>query len=583
MTAKTMEELVSLCKRRGFLFQSNDIYGGIKGLYDYGPMGVEFKNNLKQAWWKSMVYERDDTEGLDASILSSPVVLKHSGHEDTFTDPLVDCRACKSRWRADQLLENNKCPNCKSEDLTEPRPFNLMFKTAIGPVDDGSSFAYLRPETCQQIFTNFKNILDSTSRTVPFGIAQMGKAFRNEITPRNFIFRVREFEQMELEFFVKPGTDDEWHEYWINKRIEWWVNQGIKKENLKKIEVEKNELAHYSKRTVDINYVFPHGEEELEGVANRTDFDLGSHTKNQNDFKITSEVMKNSSSTTKLAIQDLEEKKWYIPYVIEPSAGVDRGVLALLNEAYREENVDKDNKRILLSLKPHLSPIKAAVIPLKKNNDEFVVASGGKGGFGNTKFKSSTNRAPKKFTKGIKGEEFWIWLQLKTIADIGIIGLPNAGKSSLLASMTSATPKIANYKFTTLNPNLGVAVYDDKEITLADIPGLIEGAHSGVGLGIKFLKHIERCKTLLHLIDINEEDLVSSYKQVRNELKSYGKELIKKKEIIVFNKIDLLQKNNIDKKVKDFEIKIKKKTFKMSTIQSKSVSNIKSKLINYVS
>ena len=226
---------------------------------------------------------------------------------------------------------------------------------------------------------------------------------------------------------------------------------------------------------------------------------------------------------------------------------------------------------------------KTLIFDFKKNNDEFVVATGGKGGFGNTKFKSSTNRAPKKFTKGIKGEEFWIWLQLKTIADIGIIGLPNAGKSSLLASMTSATPKIANYKFTTLNPNLGVAVYDDKEITLADIPGLIEGAHSGVGLGIKFLKHIERCKTLLHLIDINEEDLVSSYKQVRNELKSYGKELIKKKEIIVFNKIDLLQKKNIDKKVKDFEIKIKKKTFKMSTIHSRSVSNIKSKLINYVS
>ena len=226
---------------------------------------------------------------------------------------------------------------------------------------------------------------------------------------------------------------------------------------------------------------------------------------------------------------------------------------------------------------------KTLIFDFKKNNDEFVVASGGKGGFGNTKFKSSTNRAPKKFTKGIKGEEFWIWLQLKTIADIGIIGLPNAGKSSLLASMTSATPKIANYKFTTLNPNLGVAVYDDKEITLADIPGLIEGAHSGVGLGIKFLKHIERCKTLLHLIDINEEDLVSSYKQVRNELKSYGKELIKKKEIIVFNKIDLLQKKKIDKKVKDFEIKVKKKTFKMSTIQSRSISNIKSKLINYVS
>ncbi|MBT7881375.1 MAG: glycine--tRNA ligase, partial [Flavobacteriaceae bacterium] len=196
MTANSMEELVSLCKRRGFIFQSNDIYGGIKGLYDYGPMGVELKNNLKQAWWKSMVYERDDIEGLDASILSAPVVLQQSGHEDTFTDPLVDCKNCKSRWRSDQL-SNNTCPECKSKDLTDPRPFNLMFKTAIGPVDDGSSFAYLRPETCQQIFTNFKNITDSTSRVVPFGIAQIGKAFRNEITPRNFIFRVREFEQME--------------------------------------------------------------------------------------------------------------------------------------------------------------------------------------------------------------------------------------------------------------------------------------------------------------------------------------------------------------------------------------------------
>ena len=375
MTAQTMEELVSLCKRRGFLFQSNDIYGGIKGLYDYGPMGVEFKNNLKQAWWKSMVYERDDTEGLDASILSSPVVLKHSGHEDTFTDPLVDCRECKSRWRADQLLENNKCPNCKSEDLTEPRPFNLMFKTAIGPVDDGSSFAYLRPETCQQIFTNFKNILDSTSRTVPFGIAQMGKAFRNEITPRNFIFRVREFEQMELEFFVKPGTDDEWHEYWINKRIEWWVNQGIKKENLKKIEVEKNELAHYSKRTVDINYVFPHGEEELEGVANRTDFDLGSHTKGQKDLNINAKVEKNTQSNAKLAIQDLNTKEWVVPYVIEPSAGVDRGFLAILNEAYKVEDLEGDKNRTVLNLKPHLAPIKLAVIPLKRNDQAIVNAS----------------------------------------------------------------------------------------------------------------------------------------------------------------------------------------------------------------
>ena len=371
MTASSMEELVSLCKRRGFIFQSNDIYGGIKGLYDYGPMGVELKNNIKQSWWKSMVYERDDIEGLDASILSAPVVLRQSGHEDTFTDPLVDCRDCKSRWRSDQL-NNNTCPECKSKNLTEPRPFNLMFKTAIGPVDDGSSFAYLRPETCQQIFTNFKNIVDSTSRVVPFGIAQIGKAFRNEITPRNFIFRVREFEQMELEFFVKPGSDEYWHKYWVDKRIEWWISQGISKENIHCLEVKKNELSHYSKATVDIMYQFPHGKEELEGIANRADFDLGSHTKNQEDFNITSNVKKNQNSTTKLAVQNLEENSFYIPFVIEPSAGVDRGVLAVLNEAYNVESIEGGNLRTVLKLKPHLSPIKAAVIPLKKNNNKIV-------------------------------------------------------------------------------------------------------------------------------------------------------------------------------------------------------------------
>tara|TARA_Y100000590_G_scaffold461644_1_gene623706 strand:+ start:2288 stop:3646 length:1359 start_codon:yes stop_codon:yes gene_type:complete len=371
MVAKSMDELVSLCKRRGFIFQSNDIYGGIKGLYDYGPMGVELKNNLKNAWWKSMVYDRDDVEGIDASILSSPVVLKQSGHEDTFTDPLVDCRSCKSRWRVDQLDESS-CPNCQSKDLTDSRPFNLMFKTSIGPVDDGSSFVYLRPETCQQIFTNFKNILDSTSRTIPFGVAQIGKAFRNEITPRNFIFRVREFEQMELEFFVEPGKDEKWHEYWVNQRLKWWIDQGISKDKLKKYDVNVKELSHYSKNTVDIMYDFPHGEEELEGIANRTDFDLGSHTKNQQDFNIDSKVNKNEHSTTKLAIQNLEKKTWFIPYVIEPSAGVDRGILAVLNEAYKEEKIDENNTRIVLSLKPHLAPIKAAVIPLKKNNEKIV-------------------------------------------------------------------------------------------------------------------------------------------------------------------------------------------------------------------
>ena len=371
MVSKTMEELVSLCKRRGFIFQSNDIYGGTKGLYDYGPMGVELKNNLKQSWWKSMVYERDDVEGLDSNILTGPDVLKHSGHEDTFSDPLVDCKSCKSRWKADQL-NNQSCPNCKSKDLTDPRPFNLMFKTSIGPVDDGSSFAYLRPETAQQIFTNFKNVLDSTNRTLPFGIAQIGKAFRNEITPRNFIFRVREFEQMELEFFVEPGSDGEWHKYWVDSRYNWWIDQGIDKKRLELCEIEKDELSHYSKATVDIMYSFPHGKEELEGIANRTDFDLGSHTKNQEDFNISSKVMNNKKSTTKLAVQNITNNNWFIPYVIEPSAGVERGVLALLNEAYKEEKIDKKNSRIVLALKPHLSPIKAAVIPLKRNNEQLV-------------------------------------------------------------------------------------------------------------------------------------------------------------------------------------------------------------------
>tara|TARA_B100000282_G_scaffold296786_1_gene280065 strand:- start:573 stop:1934 length:1362 start_codon:yes stop_codon:yes gene_type:complete len=371
VTAKKMEELVSLCKRRGFIYQTNELYGGMQGVYDYGPLGVELKNNLKQAWWSSMVYERDDVEGLDSSILTHPNVLKYSGHEDTFTDPLVDCKDCKSRWRADHIDEG-KCPSCGSENLTDPRPFNLMFKTTIGPVDDGSSFAYLRPETAQQIFTNFKNVVDSTSRTLPFGIAQIGKAFRNEITPRNFIFRVREFEQMELEFFVEPGSDDEWHTKWVEERINWWEKQGINKSKLKILEVDKEELSHYSKKTVDIMYKFPHGLEELEGIANRTDFDIGSHTKNQNDYEIKSDVIRNEDSVTKLAFQNKISNSWIIPYVIEPSAGVDRGFLAILNEAYKIEKLENGKERTVLSLKSHLSPIKAAVIPLKRNNQNLV-------------------------------------------------------------------------------------------------------------------------------------------------------------------------------------------------------------------
>ena len=366
-----MEDLISLCKRRGFIFQSNEIYGGLQGLYDYGPLGVELKSNLKKAWWKSMVYERDDIEGIDSSILTNPLVLKYSGHEDTFSDPLVDCRDCNSRWRSDHI-EDRKCPNCGSSNLTEPRPFNLMFKTSVGPVEDGSSFAYLRPETAQSIFTNFKNVMDSTPHSLPFGIAQIGKAFRNEITPRNFIFRVREFEQMELEYFVKPGEDEKWHKEWTEFRVNWWQEQGIARDNLEIYYVPEEELAHYSKGTVDIMYKYPHGTEELEGIANRTDFDLGSHTKGQDDLDIKAKVTKNTQSNSKLAIQDLDTKEWFLPYVIEPSAGVDRGFLAILNEAYNEEMLDDGKKRTLLSIKPHLAPIKVAVIPLKRNNEEMV-------------------------------------------------------------------------------------------------------------------------------------------------------------------------------------------------------------------
>lgn len=369
MPAKNIDELIALCKRRGFIFQSSEIYGGTQGLYDYGPLGVELKNNIKSSWWKSIVYERDDVEGLDASILTKPVVLRHSGHEETFTDPLVDCKKCKARFREDHL-EERVCPSCGSTDLTEARPFNLMFKTNMGPIDDGASFAYLRPETAQQIFTNFKNVVDSTSRTVPFGIAQMGKAFRNEITLKSFIFRVREFEQMELEYFVKPGEDEKSHKDWVENRLEWWTEQGVSKDSLELYDVPLDELAHYSKATVDIMYKFPHGLEELEGIANRADFDLGSHSKDQDQLNLTAKVAENKDSNSKLALQD-ESNKWFVPFVIEPSAGVDRAFLAILNESYFVEDIG-GKERVVLKLKPHLSPIKAAVIPLKKNDENLV-------------------------------------------------------------------------------------------------------------------------------------------------------------------------------------------------------------------
>lgn len=365
-TSVSMDEIISLCKRRGFIFQSFEIYGGLQGMYDYGPLGVELKKNLKDAWWQDMVYFRNDVEGIDGSILTHPKALHYSGHVDTFTDPMIDCKDCKMRMRADQV--EGKCPHCGSTNLTDSREFNLMFKTNYGPVESDDSIAYLRPETAQSIFANFRQVIDSTSRKLPFGIAQIGKAFRNEITPRNFIFRVREFEQMELEFFCKPGEDETWHDYWVKERLQWWQDQGIKKDNLVLEKQKEDELAHYSKATTDILYRFPHGLEELEGIANRTDYDLGSHTKSQKDFKLQAKVKENSHSTMKLQPQGED----FIPYVIEPSAGLDRGVLALLVDAYEKETLQDGKERIVLKLKPSLAPIKVAVIPLAKNNPEIV-------------------------------------------------------------------------------------------------------------------------------------------------------------------------------------------------------------------
>ncbi|PYE56549.1 glycine--tRNA ligase [Deinococcus yavapaiensis] len=416
MAATSMEELVSLCKRRGFIFQGSEIYGGLQGFWDYGPLGVELKNNIKAAWWRTNVYERDDMEGLDASIIMHRLVLRHSGHEATFSDPMVDNRKTKKRYRLDHLVKDQKADviakvaeamgesqenlpavvsammkdTARAEtalkeagvrdpfsgevgDWTEPRPFNMMFKTTIGPVADEDSYGYLRPETAQGIFTNFKNVVDSTSRRLPFGIAQIGKAFRNEITPRNFIFRVRELEQMEIEFFCAPGTDEEWHEQWLRARLAWWEAQGVPREKIQILDVPKEDLAHYSKRTYDLMYDYPTlGFEEIEGIANRTDFDLGSHTKAQGDLGIQARVEPNDDSVAKLVIPHPETNKPIVPFVIEPSAGVDRAMLAVLSEAYTKEVLENGSERIVLKLRPHLAPLKAAVIPLARNRPEIV-------------------------------------------------------------------------------------------------------------------------------------------------------------------------------------------------------------------
>jgi glycyl-tRNA synthetase len=359
-----MERIVSLCKRRGFIFQSSEIYGGLNGCWDYGPLGTELKNNLKQYWWRVMVRERDDVVGMDGSILTHRAVLKASGHEETFSDPMVDCRTCKARLRADQLPEKNgvkQCPNCGGKDLTEARPFNLMFSTQMGASADPESTAYLRPETAQSIFVQFKNVLDTSRKKLPFGIAQIGKAFRNEINPRNFTFRSREFEQMELEYFCRPEQGMELLDYWKEERLKFYENIGIPREKLHVLTVPDADRAFYSKGTYDIEYEFPFGVQELEGVAYRTDYDLKQHQE---------------ASGKPLDYFDEETKQRFIPHVVEPSAGVDRTVLALLCNAYDEETVTdekgKSETRIVLRFHPRMAPIKVGVFPLLKNNEQLV-------------------------------------------------------------------------------------------------------------------------------------------------------------------------------------------------------------------
>jgi glycyl-tRNA synthetase len=361
----SMDTLVSLCKRRGFVFPSSEIYGGLGSTYDYGPLGVELLRNVRNLWWRTMVQERDDVVGIEAAILGPSALYEASGHVGGFTDPLVDCKQCKRRWRQDHLLEgkyeeefgatkhdakgNIICPNCGGE-LTEPRNFNLMFKTQVGVVEDTGSTVYLRPETAQGMFVNFNNVHTAARRKLPFGIAQIGRSFRNEITPGNFVFRTREFEQMEMEFFVRPGTDDDWHAYWVQERYNWYLKHGIKAESLRIRPHEKDELSFYSKATSDLEYHFPWGWGELEGIANRTNYDLNQHTKH---------------SGKDLSYFDEETKEHLVPFVIEPAAGLNRTALTFMIDAYDEEP-DKDGTRVVLRFHKAVAPIKVAILPLSK-------------------------------------------------------------------------------------------------------------------------------------------------------------------------------------------------------------------------
>ena len=343
-----LDVMASLCKRRGFIFPSSEIYGGFESTWDYGPMGVELKRNVKQAWWKAMVQERDDIVGLDAAILMSPKVWEASGHTKNFNDPLVECKSCRKRFREDEI-DAKACPSCEGE-LAEPRQFNPMFKTFVGPIEDEASVAYLGPRTQQGSFVDVDDIRIPTSTRLPFGVAQQGKSFRNEITTGNFIFRLREFEQMEMEYFCMPGTDEEWYDYWRNERLDWFLRLGARKERLRFREHNPEELSHYSTGTTDIEYLFPMGWAELEGIAKRTDYDLKQHA---------------AASGKKLEYFDEASGEHVVPYVVEPALGVDRAILVFLLDAYAEEEV-RGEKRTLMRFHPALAPIKVAILPLSR-------------------------------------------------------------------------------------------------------------------------------------------------------------------------------------------------------------------------
>lgn len=361
MAEVTMEKLVSLCKRRGFVYQSSEIYGGLSGAWDYGPLGVELKNNVKDYWWREMTRLHDNIVGLDAAIMMHPDVWKASGHVDNFSDPMVDCKQCKARFRADQIDLAKPCPNCGTKDsFTEPRQFNLMFSTHLGPVSgDDSNIIYLRPETAQGIFANFKNVVQTSRVKIPFGIAQVGKAFRNEITTKNFIFRTVEFEQMEMQFFVKPGEDEKWFEYWKESRINYYDKLGIRKDKLRFHRHGEDELAHYAKDAFDIEFEFPMGWQELEGIHSRTDFDLSRHAE---------------ASGKDLTYLDDQTRERFIPYVIETSAGLTRSVLMVLSDAYEEETLEGGDVRTVMHFHPEIAPVTVAVLPLVKKDGIAEIA-----------------------------------------------------------------------------------------------------------------------------------------------------------------------------------------------------------------